>query len=217
MPPAPRTDPGRRAAEDRLEALLARLDRLSADDLVALVADDLDDPGRGAALAAVAAAAEAAGRADLVADARAAVRDGVLARLGERLFRPTFLDPNWGLSGGRAEDRARAAVLLADAAAAEAVADLVDPTHRAVLLEPAEDLLGFADGRPMEGSLARALADAAPVADPGRPRTGGGGARGTVAGIVLLGAAVAAFATFGPAGAAALGLAAIAAAAVRRR
>jgi len=145
-----------RAARARVEALFRRFNRLTPDELgrVGLLRSPEE---RAALLAAVDTAASEAGRQELVAEAREQARDIVMRRYSDGTFRPTWIALNWGLSGGTVGDRVAVVEALADAAAAAAVADVLDRDAAAALAADAEHVLDLAGGSAFDGALGRAL------------------------------------------------------------
>ena len=140
----------------RVDALFARLDQLTPDDL-SHVGLRRADGERDELRQMVVTAARAAGRSALLAEARAGARDLVLRRYAAGTLHPTWVGLNWGLSQGTADDRVAIVEAVQDAAAAAVVEDLVpDDVTRALALD-AGHALGLSVGDAWEGSLDRAL------------------------------------------------------------
>lgn len=179
------TDPGERAARERLRVLFDAIDRLSPDEL-ARIGYVLPRGGeRDPFLDAVDEAARQTGRAALVGEARDAAREAVLARYSAGSLHPTFVGLNWGLSQGTVETRVAIAETLADAAAAAVVEDVLDPDIAAALALDAAAITDLATGQAYDGSLGRLLQQSDdPTLRPAR------GMRG--AGLVTVGVVVAA-------------------------
>lgn len=154
---------GEAGARARLEALFARIDRLTPDELARFGLRRDDDDERAELRRTVAAAARASGRSALVSEARASVREAVLARYSAGSLHQTWIEINWGLSQGTTADRVAIVDALQDAAAAVIVADLVDPEVTEALTLDAGRVTGLALGDACEGSFDRAL----------RPQPGG--------------------------------------------
>jgi hypothetical protein len=140
------------AVRARLDALWSRFDRLDADDLQRVSLPRPDEERRATVLAEVEAAAAAAGRGQLLRDARERVRTAMLERLAAATYRPTWAGLNWGQSLGTAEDRVRMIQALEDAAAGAVVADLVDPEIAAELGEGFDRVEAVRRTGPAEGS-----------------------------------------------------------------
>jgi hypothetical protein len=131
-------------ATARLEAFIARLQRLDLEDL-RLLALPLPDPGERAALLEnvnrVGAEAE---RTALVDDARQRARDAVVTAYNRHAYDPTWAGLNWGRSLGTTKDRLGLVVAAEDAAVAAVMADLLDEDTIATLSEPFEHAAGMA-------------------------------------------------------------------------
>ncbi|MEA2518699.1 MAG: hypothetical protein QOF49_779 [Chloroflexota bacterium] len=169
------------ADADRLGPFLERLSRLSVDDL-AIIA--LPEPDAATRLELLQRALDAAERAGRGAESRAApgrARDQLLDAFARRAYEPTWFGPNWSRSLGRADDRARLLVAVADAAVAESVADLIDEDDVTALRGPFEIVAS------MSGAAASS-----------NPRVNGRNARTGVAGVVVVTSLVGGFAAIGP-------------------
>ncbi len=190
------------SARERLSRLFGSFDRLTPDELARIGYRPASDEEREDLLAAVDEAAARSGRTVLVDEARTAAREAVLRRYSDGTLHPTWLVLNWGLSSGTVEDRVAIVEALADAAAAVAVEDVLDPEVAEALALDAAAVVGMAVGIVSEGSLAHALAepgDADLGRSPGRHRTrvllagaalflaglSGLGGTGIVAGVLL--------------------------------
>ena len=131
-------------ATDRLEAFLARLDRLALEDL-RLVALPLPAPEeRAAMLDLVRRAAAEAGRTALVEDARRRAREAVMIAYNRHQYEPTWAGLNWGRSLGTTKDRLGLVVAAEDAAIAAVMSDPLDEETVASLAEPFEHAAGMA-------------------------------------------------------------------------
>ena len=131
------------AAADRLDAFLARLDRLSLEDL-RLIALPLPDPGeRAALLGHVSRAAADAGRTGLVDTARERARSAITIAYDRHLYDPTWIGLNWGRSMGTTKDRLGLVIATEDAAVAAVMADLLDEDTVTTLSEPFEHAAGM--------------------------------------------------------------------------
>ena len=151
------TDAGELAARERLDALFRAFDRLTPDELARIGCRLAPDEEREPLLDAIDEAAERTGRGVLVGEARDAAREAVLTRYSEGSYRPTFVGLNWGVSQGTIESRVAIAETLADAAAAAAVADALDPEIVEALALDAASITDLAAGDASDGSLARVL------------------------------------------------------------
>jgi hypothetical protein len=131
-----------RAAE-RLDAFLARMDRLGLEDLrlISLPLPDPDD--RGALLAVVDRAAAVAGRTDLVDDARRKARKAIVGAYARHQYDPTWAGLNWGRSLGTANERVGLALAVEDAAVASVMQDLLDDEAVSALTERFELAAGM--------------------------------------------------------------------------
>ena len=131
-------------ATDRLEAFLARLDRLALEDL-RLVALPLPDPAeRAALLDEVKREASAAGRTALVDQAQERARAAIVLAYDRHQYDPTWAGLNWGRSLGTAKDRLGLTIAVEDAAVAAVMDDLLDEETIASLGEPFEHAAGMA-------------------------------------------------------------------------
>jgi hypothetical protein len=131
-------------ASARLEAFIARLQRLDLEDL-RLVALPLPDPReRAALLKNVDLVAAEAGRTALVDDARQRARDAVVTAYNRHAYDPTWAGLNWGRSLGTTRDRLGLVVAVVDAAIAAVLSDLLDEETAASLSEPFEHAAGMA-------------------------------------------------------------------------
>ena len=119
---------------DRIDAFLARLERLSIDDLQVLVPPAADPVERDAVLDRVEGAAGAAGRLDELDEAADRARSAIVGALSFRGYDPTFFGLNWGRSWARSPDRMVLIEAVEDAAMAAVVADLL-PDDAAALAE----------------------------------------------------------------------------------
>ena len=133
-----------RAAADRLDVFLERLDRVGLEDL-RLISLPLPDPDeRAAALAKVDAAAQAAGLGPLVAEARRRTQDAIVRAYARHQYEPTWAGLNWGRSLGTTRDRLGLALAAEDAAVAAVVGDLLDDDTAAALSERFDHAAGMA-------------------------------------------------------------------------
>jgi hypothetical protein len=137
-----------RAGEDspavRLDAFLARLDRLGLEDL-RLIALPLPDAGvRAALLDHVDHVAGEAGRRRLVDEARTRTRAAIERTYARHQYEPTWAGLNWGRSLGTTSDRIGLALAAEDAAVASVMSDLLDEDTAAALAEPFEHAAGMA-------------------------------------------------------------------------
>jgi hypothetical protein len=110
----------------RLDAFLARLDRLALEDL-RLLALPLPDPAvRAAVVDEVNRAAATAGRTVLVDEARRRARDAMVMAYNRHQYDPTWAGLNWGRSLGTAKDRLGLTLAAEDAAVAAVMSDVLD-------------------------------------------------------------------------------------------
>lgn len=158
---------GEAAARARLETLFRRIDRLIPDDL-AHIGLAPDRTGSRAGPRRIAEDAVRRARLDWLADeARSAARDRLIERWAGALYRPTWAGGlNWGVSTGRARDRAEVVRALEDAALAAVAEGHVDDEVLAALAGDADAILGMATGGPAEESLAAAMHVAAVAGSP---------------------------------------------------
>ena len=132
------------AAADRLDAFLARLDRLALEDL-RLLALPLPDPvERAALLAEVDRVAGEARRSELVEEGRQRTREAILRTYNRHQYDPTWAGLNWGRSLGTARDRLGLVLAAEDAAVATVLGDLLDENTLISLTEPFERAAGMA-------------------------------------------------------------------------
>ena len=158
---------GEAAARARLEALFARIDRLIPDDLAHVGMEVDRRAARGAARRTAEEAVRRADLAGLVGEARAMARDRLTERWAGGLYRPSWAGAlNWGVSTGRAEDRAQVIWALEDAALAAVAEGLVDDRDLALLASDGEAILDMATGGPAEESFAVAVHVAAVARTP---------------------------------------------------
>lgn len=131
------------AAANRLDAFLARLDRLALEDL-RLLALPLPDPAvRAAVLDEVNRAAATAGRTALVDEARRRARDAIVTAYDRHLYDPTWAGLNWGRSLGTAKDRLGLTLAAEDAAVAVVLSDVLDEDLVESLAEGFEHAAGM--------------------------------------------------------------------------
>jgi hypothetical protein len=131
------------AAADRLDAFLARLDRLALEDL-RLLALPLPDPVvRAAVLDEVNRTAATAGRTGLVDEARRRARDAIVIAYDRHMYDPTWAGLNWGRSLGTAKDRLGLTVAAEDAAVAAVMSDVLDEDLVESLAEGFEHAAGM--------------------------------------------------------------------------
>jgi hypothetical protein len=136
-----------RAMTERIDTFLARLERLSIDDLQVLALPPADPDERDGLLDRVDAAAKAAGRLDELDEAADRATAAIVRALSFRGLEPTWFGLNWGRSMARADDRAALVRAVEDAAVAAVVADLL-PEDAAALAEPFELVAGMAGAAP---------------------------------------------------------------------
>jgi hypothetical protein len=131
------------SARERLEAFLARLDRLALEDL-RLLALPLPDPTeRAAFLDEVRSAAATAGRTALVEEAQQRAREAIVTAYNRHQYDPTWVGLMWGRSLGTTKDRLGLALAAEDAAVAAVMDDLLDDDLVATLTEPFEHAAGM--------------------------------------------------------------------------
>ncbi|HEU5204532.1 MAG TPA: hypothetical protein VFU17_09575 [Candidatus Limnocylindrales bacterium] len=131
-------------ASARLDAFIARLQRLDLEDL-RLIALPVPDPEeRAALLETVDRVAAEAGRTALVDDARQRARDAVVTAYNRHAYDPTWAGLNWGRSLGTTRDRLGLVVAAENAAVAAVMDDLLDEDLVATLTEPFEHAAGMA-------------------------------------------------------------------------
>jgi hypothetical protein len=134
---------GDRAAADRLNAFLDRLDHVGLEDL-RLVALPVPDPEeRAALLAEIDRAADEGGRGPLVDEARKRTRAAIERAYARHQYEPTWAGLNWGRSLGTTSDRLGLAIAAEDAAVAAVMDDLLDEDTTAALAEPFEHAAGM--------------------------------------------------------------------------
>ncbi len=125
---------------DRLAPFLARLDRLSLDDLGVIVLPEPDGGARSALHERVIAAAERASP-DRVAELSAVpvrIREHMLRAYNRRGLEPSWFGIIWNRSLGRADDRSHLIAAIEDAAISVAAEDLLPADDLAALREPFE-------------------------------------------------------------------------------
>jgi hypothetical protein len=132
-----------RAAADRLEDFLARLNRLALEDLRLVALPPPDPEERAAMLEVMRGAATEAGRTPLVEDARRRAREAVMIAYNRHQYDPTWAGLNWGRSLGTARDRLGLVLAAEDAAIATVMSDLLDEETLASLAEPFEHAAGM--------------------------------------------------------------------------
>jgi len=132
------------AAADRLDAFLARLDRLALEDL-RLLALPLPDPvERAALLAEVDRVAGESRRSELVAEGRHRSKEAIFRAYNRHQYDPTWAGLNWGRSLGTTRDRLGLVLAAEDAAVAAVLSDLLDEDTVITLTEPFERAAGMA-------------------------------------------------------------------------
>ena len=132
------------APAERLDAFLARLDRVGLEDLRLLALPIPDARERAALLEEVDRVADGAGRRPLVDEARARTRAAIERAYARHQYEPTWAGLNWGRSMGTTRDRLGLTLAAEDAAVAAVMRDLLDDDTIAVLGEPFEHAAGMA-------------------------------------------------------------------------
>jgi hypothetical protein len=135
----PREDPGLEAARDRLDEVLEALGRVD----LQLGVVSAPDATRLAARERAVAAATAAGRGSLLAEARTATRDAVVQAFARAGFSGTWAFTEMSMSVATADDRVATAAAFEEAAMAAIVEDLVDDETLDVLRSTSEELGGL--------------------------------------------------------------------------
>jgi hypothetical protein len=125
---------------DRLDALLARIDRLRVEEMLALAAVPADRTEYDRARAAAVEEARLSGRSARVREAEDEIERYVLSMFNRSTVQPGWLEANWGRPG-TAADRAHLARSLADAVTAVILEDRLSEGHVAALLGPWAGLL----------------------------------------------------------------------------
>ena len=125
---------------DRLDAFLARVDRLRVEDLLGLATRPADSAAYERARAEAAEAARFSGRSARIREVEDEIEGYVLAMFNRSTVQPGWLEANWGRPG-TARDRAHLARSLADAVTAILLEDRLSEDHVATLLGPWAALL----------------------------------------------------------------------------
>jgi hypothetical protein len=181
---------GEAVARARVEALFARFNSLTPDELGHIGLHRADPKHRAAQVEMVEDAARRSGRSVLLGEARSEARGIAIRRYSSGTLHPTWLALNWGLSQGTTEDRVAIIEALSDAVAVAVVEDLVGAEVTEDLSLDAEQVLGLAGGEANEGALAHAIEPPPPgMADTRARRTA------VVVGAVVVGITVFSFAT----------------------
>ncbi|HYM84529.1 MAG TPA: hypothetical protein VEY67_10295 [Candidatus Dormibacteraeota bacterium] len=124
----------------RLEAFIARLDRLSLEGMLMLAARPLDPHAHRAAQGRAEGAAGESLRSEAVEAVRSDAHDWVMALFNRSTVQPGWYEANWGRPG-TAGDRANLAIALGDAFTAIVLWDRLDEPDRGELLGPMGSLL----------------------------------------------------------------------------
>ena len=148
---------GEAEARARVEAVFARFNTLTPDELGHIGLRPAHPERRATRIAVVDDAARRVGRGLLLGEAREEAVEVVMRRYSAGTLHPTWLALNWGLSQGTTEDRVAIVEALVDAVAAAVVEDLVGAEVTEDLSLDAEQVLGMAAGEASEGSLAHAI------------------------------------------------------------
>ena len=172
---------------ERIATLKSAVGGLDREDVQRISLPLPDEPRRDALGRAVAAAA-AAGRSDVLAGTRSALRHEALVRYRRAMLRPTWVGLNWGVSSGTVDDRMAIVAALDEAAVLAVTEDLLDEADRDVLGWAPELLLDSAAHTTDPGSLAHVL----PGAPTGRAVTAIAAIGGAILGFGLLAAPIAA-------------------------
>jgi hypothetical protein len=180
---------GEAAARARLDALFARFNTLTPDELGRIGLRRAEPAERARLSEAVEAAARATDRAALLGEARAEARDTVMRRYSAGTLHPTWVGLNWGISQGTTEDRVAIVEALSDAAAAAVVEDALTPDVAEALSLDAEHILGLAEGDAYDGALGRAIEPPPPGLPDRRGRIGAVVVGAIAVGIVTAGGA----------------------------
>jgi hypothetical protein len=144
------------APQQRVDALLSALYRLSLDDLTRLSPPSGDQPDRAAARERALAAAQEAGLMEAVGAATGAASELAIRAFALHQFEPTWAGLQWSRSLGTARDRGNLIAPVEDAALVTVVADRLADDDRALLVEPFESILAMRATYP-DLSLPRAL------------------------------------------------------------
>jgi hypothetical protein len=148
---------GEAMARARVDALFARFNSLTPDELGHIGLRRTDPKHRAAQIEAVEDAARRSNRSALLGEARSEARGIVIRRYSSGTLHPTWLALNWGLSQGTTEDRVAIIEALSDAVAVAVVEDLVRAEVTEDLSLDAERVLGLAGGEANEGALAHSI------------------------------------------------------------
>lgn len=119
--------------ERALAAFFGRVERLRAEDLLALAAQPLDGASHAAALERAAAVTRRHGLDDAVDDVRRTVDDWVLRLFNRSTVQPGWYEANWGRPG-TVEDRANLAASLGEAVTAVGLGERLADDDREELL-----------------------------------------------------------------------------------
>ncbi len=133
--------PGEHAARTRVEAVFEAIDRLTGADLAGMALTRPDDDEHDALLAELEARAAERGRMPLVEEARAAVRDAVVARIASEWPAGTY---GFQMRANiRPERQVAMVAALEDAVSVAVMEDALDPLTADRLAEPGRMLLGL--------------------------------------------------------------------------
>lgn len=154
------SNPGERAARARLEALMERIDSLSAADLRAAPVPQSDPETREALVILAEDAADRAGRGELLDEAREAVREAMLRRFVD--YWPMLPYGSAYHSVSRTDDQAEIIAALEGAVAVAITEDLLAPSDAAALGDPGFRLLAV---EPTDAPGADAARDLLPEPD----------------------------------------------------
>ncbi len=158
-----------RAAERRLEAFAASLERIGVEDFRQVALSDIRAPDREPLRTEATRIAKGAGLQVLLDDARREAEAYVLRVYAGGGYRPTWFALNWGISLGPTRDRVAAIIAVQDAATAaliepfaapELVEALRAPFETVALARPASRATPFAGGH---GAESRTLATVSSV------------------------------------------------------
>lgn len=134
--------PGEHAARARVEAVFERLDEWGPRDLVRVTVGRRDDATAAGTRRELERIARAHGRGELLQEARASVRNRLLARMSSDLVNVAGIPVT---PPARPDDVAGLIGALQDTVAVAVVEDLLDPDLARVLADPGRAILGIAD------------------------------------------------------------------------
>jgi hypothetical protein len=128
-------------AQRAIEAFWHRVERMRVEDMLALAARPIDENAHAAVMQRAADAADRAGLAQTIEDARRSIDDWVIHIYNASTVQPGWLEANWGRPGS-SQDRANLAASLGEVVRALVLGNRISDDDRDELLGAWAELAG---------------------------------------------------------------------------